>query len=76
MADTVFEYNAETEAGNGFLFKDCIPGELLYAIKRAITAYSCREKWLRLIQKIAGYDFSWNRSAEEYIKIYEKISGK
>jgi starch synthase len=76
LADTVFEYNTETETGNGFLFKDCIPGQLLCAINRAIAAYSCREKWLRLIQKIAGYDFSWNRSADEYIKIYEKISGK
>lgn len=73
LADTVSEYNTDTEAGNGFLFKDCDPCQLLDAITRAIAAYGCREKWLRLIKKIADYDFSWNRSAKEYIGIYEKI---
>jgi starch synthase len=76
LADTVFEYNPDTEAGNGFLFKDCIPEHLLDAIKRSVAAYSCKDKWLRLISKIAKYDFSWDRSAEEYVKIYEKIFGK
>lgn len=73
LADTVFEYNIATEDGNGFLFSDCIPGHLLDAIKRAVSVYNDRQKWLRLIRKIAQYDFSWDKSAGEYEKLYEKV---
>ncbi|MFC1807802.1 hypothetical protein ACFL0T_05490 [Candidatus Omnitrophota bacterium] len=34
-----------------------------------------KDKWMRLIDKISRYDFSWDVSAKEYIKIYEKILG-
>jgi starch synthase len=70
LADTVFEYDSQTEKGNGFLFSDCKPAHLLDAIKRAISIYEDKEKWLRLIKKIAQYDFSWDKSAGEYEKLY------
>jgi starch synthase len=73
LADTVFEYNPDTEEGNGFLFTDCLPGHLLDAIKKAISVYHDRQKWPRLIKKIAKYDFSWDKSAGEYEKLYKKV---
>jgi starch synthase len=73
LADTIFEYHPDTEKGNGFLFSDCIPEHLLDAIKRAIAVYKDKNKWLRLITKIAQYDFSWDKSAREYEKLYEKV---
>ena len=73
LADTVFEYNSQTEEGNGFLFTDCVPEHLLDATIRAISVYNDKQKWLRLIQKIAQYDFSWDKSAEEYEKIYRLV---
>jgi starch synthase len=71
LADTVFEYNPVAETGNGFLFNDCVPEQLLEAIKRATIAFKDKEKWQRLITNISRYDFSWDRSAGEYIKLYK-----
>jgi starch synthase len=74
LADTVFEYDTDTEEGNGFLFTDCLPEHLLDAIKRSISVYQDKEKWLRLIKKIAKYDFSWDKSAGEYEKLYKSVT--
>jgi starch synthase len=73
LADTVVEFNPRTEKGNGFVFEKPEARELLYAIKRGIEVYKDKAKWLRLISKIAGYDFSWNQSALEYSRIYENL---
>jgi starch synthase len=70
LADTVFEYDPETETGNGFLFRDCVPGHLLDAINKAVSLYGDEQRRLRLIRNIAQYDFSWDKSAGDYEKIY------
>jgi starch synthase len=73
LADTVSEFNPKTEKGNGFVFEEPQAQELLDAISRAISAYSDKAKWHRLIMKIASYDYSWDKSASQYIGIYEKL---
>ncbi len=73
LADTVIEYNTETGEGNGFLFNDCKPEHLLKAIRKAVSVYKDKQSWLKLIKKIAAYDFSWDRSAKKYIEIYKKV---
>lgn len=73
LADTVFEYNPQTEEGNGFLFTDCVPEHLLDAITRAVSVYQDKEKWQRFIKRIAQYDFSWDGPAREYEKLYRSI---
>ncbi|NQT95414.1 MAG: glycogen synthase, partial [Candidatus Omnitrophica bacterium] len=74
LADTVFEYNPDTEEGNGFIFDDCSPSHLLDAIKRSISVYKEKDKWNRLLKKISEYDYSWDMSAKEYTKLYESVS--
>ncbi|MFA5068585.1 MAG: glycogen/starch synthase [Candidatus Omnitrophota bacterium] len=74
LADTVFEYDPDTEKGNGFVFTGCFAEQMLEAVARALRVYGNRQKWTRLIRKIAGYDFSWDASAREYVKIYQKAS--
>jgi len=73
LADTVIEYSHETGEGNGFLFNDCKPEHLLSAIRKAVSVYKDKPSWLKLIRKIATYDFSWDESARKYLEIYDKI---
>jgi len=73
LADTVLEYDPATGDGNGFVFYGSDPKRFLDAIKRAVFAYRDKPKWKGLITKIAGYDFSWNKSAREYCNLYEKL---
>ncbi len=73
LADTVIEYDNETGQGNGFLFNDCKPEHLLNAIKKAAIVYKDKTSWLKLIRRIATYDFSWDESAKRYLEIYNKV---
>jgi starch synthase len=74
LADTVSEYDLLTERGNGFVFSEPEPEKLFQALSRAVRVYEDREKWRRLITKIAQYDFSWDKSASEYEKIYKNLA--
>jgi len=75
LADTISEFDPATGKGNGFLFEDCDPGQLLESVKKAIDAHRDKDSWMRLARKITEYDFSWDRSAAEYISIYERLIG-
>ena len=73
LADTVFEYDPEKMEGNGFGFKEYKPGDLLMAISKAVFYYTRRkEHWERIMKNGMSMDLSWNRSAREYIKIYNE----
>jgi len=74
LADTVFEFNPETEEGNGFIFEECNSAHLLEAIKRSISTYHNKERWMRLLKKISQYDYSWDTSAKEYTKLYNSVT--
>lgn len=78
LADTVTDYDPTAPkrpgqpAATGFVFRDYTPAALLDAFDRALTTYRDRRKWRAL--QVAGMqqDFSWDRSAAEYVKIYRR----
>jgi starch synthase len=56
----------------GFAFRDYRPEALLDALRRALAAFADAKKW-RAIQTAGMHqDFSWDRSAAEYVKIYDR----
>jgi starch synthase len=61
-----------SEGGTGFAFSDYTPAALLGALNRAFATFRDRRTWETL--QLAGMrqDFSWDRSAREYVKIYER----
>ncbi len=72
LEDTIFDYEPDTGMGNGFSFREYSPRALLRAIERAIGAYSDKQKWRRLVQSAMDLDFSWSRSAAEYMDLYDR----
>lgn len=75
LIDTVKPYNMYTGEGTGFSFSNINAHELLYTIKRAIDMYKYDKRmWRQLERNAAGSDFSWKKSAEEYVKLYEDIT--
>lgn len=76
LADTIQDYDPETENGTGFVFKDYDPDELLKAIKRALAVYKDKEKWKKLMLSGMQKDFSWKASAEKYVHLYKKALEK
>ncbi len=59
--------------GNGFTFASCNAYDMLFVIHEALDAYRNKEAWGKLMYKAATTDFSWDRSAEEYKKIYTQL---
>jgi len=62
--------------GNGFTFTDYNAGALLHAIRRAIEGYANPAGWQVLVKRGMECDFSWNKSASVYIRLYKSLAGK
>ena len=51
--------------------------DMLYTIERAVSFYHDRaEGWDMLVKRAMKADFSWDKSAEEYIRLYEQVLAK
>ena len=59
--------------GNGFTFANYNAHEMLYTIRRATEGYKNKEGWHILVQRALDSDFSWGRSANEYIRLYKAL---
>jgi len=59
--------------GNGFTFAEYNAGALLHAIRRALQGFEDREGWQVLLKRGMACDFSWNKSANAYIKLYKGL---
>jgi starch synthase len=73
LKDSVKEFDPNTKHGNGFTFVEYKPEALFQAIKKGLSLYKNRDTWEGLVKKVMTLDFSWNISAGEYIKLYNKI---
>jgi Glycogen synthase len=73
LKDTVHPYNVFTNEGNGFSFTNFNADDMLYTIKVAEGIYYDRpEVWKDLIRRNMEADFSWDKAAREYVKLYEE----
>jgi starch synthase len=75
LNDTVNDLN-EGEGADGFVFDVPVTAALNEAIKRAIETYEDKNLWHRLQTNAMNKDFSWDRSAQEYIELYKKPGGR
>ena len=73
LDDTIDPWDARTGSGTGFKFTEYTGEALLTAIKNALTAFRDPTSWQKLMKNGMAKDFSWNTSAKEYVKVYEKV---
>ena len=64
--------DARTGKGTGFKFTDYNGEALLLTIKEAMRAFRDQSSWQELMRNGMNKDFSWNASAKEYIRVYER----
>ena len=77
LKDTVQPYEDWRDSGNGFTFANYNAGDMLYVIRQAVELYSrSRDAFVRLQHRDMTEDFSWSRSAGQYVQIYESITGQ
>src|ERR1700693_2781022 len=73
LDDTIEPWDARTGKGTGFKFTEYNGESLLLIIKQALTAYRDQTSWQALMHNGMNKDFSWNASAREYGKVYERV---
>lgn len=73
LNDTIIDYTQDKNSGNGFKFNKANAADFINALKRAVVVYKNKKKWQELLMKAMGCDFSWERSAKEYTRIYNII---
>ncbi len=71
LVDTVQSYREATGEGTGFLFGDLTPGALADTIGWALSTWYHRPAHVQALrQRAMAQDFSWDRAAESYERLY------
>ena len=77
LKDTVQPYEAWRDAGNGFTFANYASSDMLHVIREAVYLYKdYPDAFSRLRKRAMKCDFSWARSAKDYLRIYANITGQ
>ena len=72
LCDTVVHFNRETKTGNGFVFEHYTADGLMWAINQALETYYS-DDWITVVKNAMSCNYSWDKSADDYIKLYDKI---
>ena len=76
LKDSVRAYKEFDGIGDGFAFSDYQAKDLYLAIREAIKLYfSDTQMFDKLRQRCMNKDFSWDKSAQQYQRMYEDICG-
>ena len=74
LRDTVEPYNEYENTGTGFSFANYNAHEMLYIVEYAEKTFRKNKKeWHAIVRRGMECDYSWNRSAREYEKLYDRL---
>jgi starch synthase len=79
LVDTVVDATPSSIAlgkATGFMFEVASGHALLTSLQLALQLYKNRNVWERMMKAALAADFSWDQSAREYIKLYERALAK
>ncbi|HVZ12207.1 MAG TPA: glycogen/starch synthase [Patescibacteria group bacterium] len=72
LNDVVADFNPNTGVGNGFSFTQKSPWSLYGSIVSALSLYENSKLWNTLVRNCLKSDFSWDQTAGEYDRWYQK----
>ncbi len=76
LVDTVEPFDREQGSGTGFRFETPDGTGLVWALDRALEAWRDPAVWRGLMLRGMARDFSWQRSAAQYVELYRKAMAK
>jgi starch synthase len=71
LKDTVIDYG--DPGGYGVTFNNAAVGDITQAIFRSLELYNDNKKMKAVRRQMMELDFSWNRSAQEYVDLYKSL---
>ena len=75
LADTVIDANEQNliaQTANGFSFEHYSPLALDETLRRACKMFGDVASWQQLVERGMRQDWSWNRSAQNYVDFYQQ----
>jgi starch synthase len=72
LQDSVVDVLEYPDSGTGFKFYEYKPEAFLEAIRSTLELFEDGRKWTGIQKRAMAQDFSWERSARQYIEVYEK----
>lgn len=72
LRDTVAPFDPVTRQGTGFVFAEPTSEALLGAVRAAVAVFADKAAWRQLQRNAMTQDFSWERSAQQYIEVYQR----
>jgi starch synthase len=76
LDDTVIDPREDVESANGIKFHEYSGAALAKGIRKALALYADGDWLQRFRQNAMAADFSWERTAQEYLDVYRKAVGK
>jgi starch synthase len=73
LDDTIESYDLRTRKGTGYKFREYTPEALLTTVQSALQLWAKPKEWRNLMLNGMARDFSWQASAREYLKVYERV---
>jgi len=74
LDDTVENWDAVTQSGNGFKFREYSAPKFLEKIYEARYAYADKKGWAKIQQNGMSVDNSWQNAARNYVELYKFAS--
>ena len=74
LADTVQDFDFDSGRGTGFCFSTYDSGAFKEAIFRAVRIWNNTMAWRTLMRNGMSSDFSWTRSAKQYLDAYQELT--
>jgi len=75
LADTVQDFDFDSGKGTGFCFTTYEAGAFKESILRAVRVWNNKMAWRTLMRNGMASDFSWTRSAKQYLDAYQELTG-
>jgi len=72
LKDTVIDFG--DEGGYGIRFLQATAADIVQSVSRAVEVYSNTALLQLLRKRMMALDFSWDRSAKEYIDLYQSLN--